>query len=170
MSLKVSGLNELIYSLEALGKKELRKASQKAVREIAKDTAKNYKALAPKRSGLLASQATALNTRSKEKGIVKARVIIKRIKKVSEKTFQKSKYTKQQKRLRFGTKKRFELVNYYAHFIEYGFLHKGRSKKGTGKRVQGQFVLKRASELTKPKINAIIQASLNESLQKAGLR
>ncbi|WP_255005588.1 hypothetical protein [Campylobacter jejuni] len=64
---------------------------------------------------------------------------------------------------------------YYAHFIEYGFFHKGGVKKkekpnisGKNTFVKGTYTMQKAKEKIDPKMQSLVTTKLNAELDKLG--
>lgn len=171
--MKLEGFDEVMKNLQDLGQKHIVTASKKAAKEISKEIVKEYKKNVPKQTGLLRSHAVALMSKSKEKGVYKATALVRKIKSISEKAF--AKRAKKLKPSQINTLKRKSVV-YYAHFVEYGFLHKGgriKSPKNksleTRTRIKGQFIMQKAAQSVEKRALNIASKVFDDELKKARL-
>ncbi|TEY00373.1 HK97 gp10 family phage protein [Campylobacter sp. US33a] len=177
---EVKGLNELMKDLQNINKKALPNAAKKGALETAKEITNDYKRNIPKQSGLLKQSVRAVSSYTLEKGVYRAAAVVFRMKKVSKKRYEALKSSKKWTQEKKNDKKQridYYASAYYAHFIEYGFWHKGGVKKSakgkpntSGKTtfVKGTYTMQKARDKIDPEANIIIESKLNNELNKLG--
>ena len=152
--IETKGITELIQELREFGSICLASAARKGAKEVSKEIAKEYKRTAPKQTGLLRQSVTALSSRSYEKGVYKAAALVRRIKNVSLKKYNMPKYKNRR------AKRKNQLLVYYAHLVEFGFLHT------SGKRVEAKHTMQKARNSVEKKANVIVETKLYEEIKK----
>ncbi|EAI2149059.1 HK97 gp10 family phage protein [Campylobacter jejuni] len=177
---EVKGLNELMKDLQSINKKALPNAAKKGALEIAKEITNDYKKNVPKQSGLLRQSVKAVSSYTLEKGVFRAAAVVFRMKKVGIKRFEKLKNAKKWTQEKKNEKKQridYFASAYYAHFIEYGFFHKGGVKKSAKSKpntsgkitfVKGAYTMQKARDKIDPKVKNIVTTKLNAELDKLG--
>lgn len=121
MSFKVEGLNELMDALKAYPQNLRRKACEPALKEITKRIRDDAKAHAPKDSGEMSKHIIDASSRSPSPAIIKRAVFVRKIRKVSRKSYERMKLKGKKVYLAgYSSTGRAQLSAYYAHFVEYG--------------------------------------------------
>ena len=144
-------LDEVKELPEKVQKKVLKGAAMDAARKVRKIARKN----APERSGILKAHIVAVPSRSKNKGVIKSAVIIRRSKKIS-KSFQDK--LKAGKKIRTN-KAQTKTDGYYAYFVEHGTKHQ-----------EAKNFLQNALSAVEPKMHEIAEEHIDEFLRKNGWR
>lgn len=144
-------LDEVKELPEKVQKKAIKGAVMDAARQVRKIARKN----APEKSGILKAHIVAVPSRSKNKGVIKSAVIIRRSKKIS-KSFQDK--LKAGKKIRTN-KAQTKTDGYYAYFVEHGTKHQ-----------EAKNFLQNALSAVEPKMHEIAEEHIDEFLRKNGWR
>lgn len=121
MSFKVEGLGELMNALKAYPQNLRRKACEPALKEITRRIRDDARAHAPKDTGELAKHIIDASSRSPSPAIIKRAIFVRKIRKVSRKSYERMKLKGKKVYLAgYSSTGRAQLSAYYAHFVEYG--------------------------------------------------
>ena len=121
MSFKVEGLNELMNALKAYPQNLRRKACEPALKEITRRIRDDARAHAPKDTGELAKHIIDASSRSPSPAIIKRAIFVRKIRKVSRKSYERMKLKGKKVYLAgFSNTGRAKISAFYGHFVEYG--------------------------------------------------
>lgn len=156
--LTVTGFDDLLNIMDEV-KGLPDKVQKKAIKGAVMDTARQVRKIArknvPEKSGILKAHIVAVPSRSKNKGVIKSAVIIRRSKKIS-KSFQDK--LKAGKKIRTN-KAQTKTDGYYAYFVEHGTKHQ-----------EAQNFLQNALNAVEPKMTEIAEEHIDEFLRENGWR
>ena len=121
MSFKVEGLGELMNTLKAYPQNLRRKACEPALKEITRRIRDDARAHAPKDTGELAKHIIDATSRSPSPAIIKRAIFVRKIRKVSRKSYERMKLKGKRVYLAgYSSTGRAKISAFYGHFIEYG--------------------------------------------------
>ena len=121
MSFKVEGLGELMNALKAYPQNLRRKACDPALKEITRRIRDDARAHAPKDTGELAKHIIDASSRSPSPAIIKRAIFVRKIRKVSRKSYERMKLKGKRVYLAgYSSTGRAKISAFYGHFVEYG--------------------------------------------------
>ena len=121
MSFKVEGLNELMNTLKAYPQNLRRKACEPALKEVTRRIRDDARAHAPKDTGELAKHIIDATSRSPSPAIIKRAIFVRKIRKVSRKSYERMKLKGKRVYLAgYSSTGRAKISAFYGHFVEYG--------------------------------------------------
>lgn len=121
MSFKGEGLSELMNALKAYPQNIRHKACEPALKEITRRIRNDARAHAPKDTGELAKHIIDANSKSPSPAIIKRVIFVRKIRKVSRKSYERMKLKGKRVYLAgYSSTGRAKLSAFYAHMIEYG--------------------------------------------------
>ena len=121
MSFKVEGLNELMNALKAYPQNLRRKACEPALKEITRRIRDDARAHAPKDTGELAKHIIDATSRSPSPAIIKRAIFVRKIRKVSRKSYERMKLKGKRVYLAgYSSTGRAKISAFYGYFVEYG--------------------------------------------------
>ena len=121
MSFKVEGLGELMNALKAYPQNLRRKACEPALKEITRRIRDDARAHAPKDTGELAKHIIDATSRSPSPAIIKRAIFVRKIRKVSRKSYERMKLKGKRVYLAgYSSTGRAKISAFYGHFVEYG--------------------------------------------------
>ena len=158
MSTEIAGFDKLLNLIdevkelpERVQKKVLKGAAMDVARKVRKIARKN----APERSGILKAHIVAVPSRSKDKGVIRVAVLVRRSKNRTKKFKDALKAGKKIRTNKVQTK----TDGYYAYFVEHGTKHQ-----------RAQNFLQNALNAVEPKMHEIAEEHIDEFLRKNGWR
>ena len=158
MSTEIAGFDKLFNLLdevkelpEKVQKKVLKGAAMDVARKVRKIARKN----APEKSGILKAHIVAVPSRSKDKGIIRVAVLVRRSKNITKKFKDALKAGKKIRTNKAQTK----TDGYYAYFVEHGTKHQ-----------EAKNFLQNALNAVEPKMTEIAEEHIYEFLRKNGWR
>ena len=144
-------LDEVKELPEKVQKKVLKGAAMDVARKVRKIARKN----APERSGILKAHIVAVPSRSKDKGVIRVAVLVRRSKNITKKFKDALKAGKKIRTNKAQTK----TDGYYAYFVERGTKYQ-----------EAQNFLQNALSAVEPKMHEIAEEHIDEFLRKNGWR
>ena len=121
MSFKVEGLGELMNALKAYPQNLRRKACEPALKEITRRIRDDARAHAPKDTGELAKHIIDATSRSASPAIIKRAIFVRKIRKVSRKSYERMKLKGKRVYLAgYSSTGKAKISAFYGHFVEYG--------------------------------------------------
>ena len=158
MSTEIAGFDKLLNLIdevkelpEKVQKKVLKGAAMDVARKVRKIARKN----APEKSGILKAHIVAVPSRSKDKGVIRVAVLVRRSKNITKKFKDKLKAGERVRTNKAQTK----TDGYYAYFVEHGTKHQ-----------RAQNFLQNALSAVEPKMHEIAEEHIDEFLRKNGWR
>ena len=158
MSTEIAGFDKLLNLIdevkelpEKVQKKVLKGAAMDVARQVRKIARKN----APERSGILKAHIVAVPSRSKNKGVIRVAVLVRRSKNITKKFKDALKAGKKIRTNKAQTK----TDGYYAYFVERGTKYQ-----------EAQNFLQNALNAVEPKMHEIAEEHIDEFLRKNGWR
>lgn len=144
-------LDEVKELPEKVQKKVLKGAAMDVARKVRKIARKN----APEKSGILKAHIVAVPSRSKDKGVIRVAVLVRRSKNITKKFKDKLRAGERVRTNKAQTK----TDGYYAYFVEHGTKHQ-----------RAQNFLQNALSAVEPKMHEIAEEHIDEFLRKNGWR
>ena len=174
MSFKVEGLETLMNALKAYPQNIRRKACEPALKEITRRIRDDARAHAPKDTGEMAKHIIDASSRSPSPAIIKRAIFVKKIRKVSKRSYERMKYKGKKVYLAgYSSTGRAQLSAYYAHMVEYGHYisYKGeRSYKGqTHGFVQPRPFMRPAVQRAKGYIKEVLERHISAMNNELGV-
>lgn len=158
MSTEIAGFDKLLNLIDEVKelpgkvqKKVLKGAAMDVARQVRKIARKN----APERSGILKAHIVAVPSRSKNKGVIRVAVLVRRSKNITKKFKDALKAGKKIRTNEAQTK----TDGYYAYFVERGTKYQ-----------EAQNFLQNALNAVEPKMHEIAEEHIDEFLRKNGWR
>ena len=158
MSTEIAGFDKLLNLINAVKelpervqKKVLKGAAMDVARKVRKIALKN----APERSGILKAHIVAVPSRSKDKGVIRVAVLVRRSKNITKKFKDALKAGKKVRTNKAQTK----TDGYYAYFVERGTKYQ-----------EAQNFLQNALNAVEPKMTEIAEEHIDEFLRENGWR
>lgn len=158
MSTEIAGFDKLLNLIDEVKelpgkvqKKVLKGAAMDVARQVRKIARKN----APEKSGILKAHIVAVPSRSKNKGVIRVAVLVRRSKNITKKFKDALKAGKKIRTNKAQTK----TDGYYAYFVERGTKHQ-----------IAQNFLQNALNAVEPKMHEIAEEHIDEFLRKNGWR
>lgn len=158
MSTEIAGFDKLLNLIdevkelpEKVQKKVLKGAAMDVARKVRKIARKN----APEKSGILKAHIVAVPSRSKDKGVIRVAVLVRRSKNITKKFKDKLRAGERVRTNKAQTK----TDGYYAYFVEHGTKHQ-----------RAQNFLQNALSAVEPKMHEIAEEHIDEFLRKNGWR
>ncbi|EKU10130.1 HK97-gp10 family putative phage morphogenesis protein [Campylobacter showae] len=156
MSTEIAGFDKLLNLIdkvkelpERVQKKVLKGAAMDVARQVRKIARKN----APEKSGILKAHIVAVPSRSKDKGVIRVAVLVRRSKNITKKFKDALKAGKKIRTNKAQTK----TDGYYAYFVERGTKYQ-----------EAQNFLQNALNAVEPKMHEIAEKHIDEFLRKNG--
>lgn len=158
MSTEIAGFDKLLSLIdevkelpEKVQKRVLKGAAMDVARKVRKIARKN----APEKSGILKAHIVAVPSRSRDKGVIRVAVLVRRSKNITKKFKDALKAGKKIRTNKAQTK----TDGYYAYFVEHGTKHQ-----------RAQNFLQNALSAVEPKMHEIAEEHIDEFLRKNGWR
>lgn len=158
MSTKIAGFDKLfslIDEVKELPEKVQKKVLKGAAMDVARQVRKIARKNAPERSGVLKAHIVAVPSRSKNKGVIRVAVLVRRSKNITKKFKDALKAGKKIRTNKAQTK----TDGYYAYFVERGTKYQ-----------EAQNFLQNALNAVEPKMHEIAEEHIDEFLRKNGWR
>lgn len=158
MSTEIAGFDKLLSLIdevkelpEKVQKRVLKGAAMDVARKVRKIARKN----APEKSGILKAHIVAVPSRSRDKGVIRVAVLVRRSKNITKKFKDKLKAGDRVRTNKAQTK----TDGYYAYFVERGTKYQ-----------EAQNFLQNALNAVEPKMTEIAEGHIDEFLRKNGWR
>lgn len=158
MSTEIAGFDKLLNLIdevkelpEKVQKKVLKGAAMDVARKVRKIARKN----APEKSGILKAHIVAVPSRSRDKGVIRVAVLVRRSKNITKKFKDKLRAGERVRTNKAQTK----TDGYYAYFVERGTKHQ-----------EAKNFLQNALSAVEPKMHEIAEEHIDEFLRKNGWR
>lgn len=158
MSTKIAGFDKLfslIDEVKELPEKVQKKVLKGAAMDVARQVRKTARKNAPEKSGVLKAHIVAVPSRSKNKGVIRVAVLVRRSKNITKKFKDALKAGKKIRTNKAQTK----TDGYYAYFVERGTKYQ-----------EAQNFLQNALNAVEPKMHEIAEEYIDEFLRKNGWR